>query len=99
TLLAQDTQSCAHLDLHARAYRLIDGVEMAITIIPTAVIEYINDIITRLYRRILMTGQHILSCGNHRPRRGGDHVDHSLAASEIEVVMIVNRAAPWNLAA
>src|SRR5688572_22572416 len=82
--LAEHTDFLSQRDLRARADGGIDGLKMAVAVIPAAVIQQINHVVAWFHRTVLVTGQNLFPGRNDTPGCGGNHVHHSLRSAAIE---------------
>src|SRR5947207_2356944 len=77
----------------------IDDLQMAVTMIPAALVEQINHIITRLCWTVLIARQNLFPGRNHSSCGGGDNIHHSFSSAAIQSVVIVNFLRAWHFAA
>jgi hypothetical protein len=63
---------------------------MAVAIVPAAVIQQVNHVVTRFGRALFVTGQAIGSGGDDAPGGGGDDVDETFGPTAIESVVVIN---------
>ena len=88
--LAQHTDFLSQSDLRAGTQGGIDGLKMAVAIIPAPVVEQINDVVPGLHRAVIVAGQDLFPRRNHAPGGGRDHLHHSFRAAAVESVMVIN---------
>src|SRR6516162_7794431 len=89
-LLAEQADELSHLDLGAGLDQIGDRVQMAVAIIPAALIEQIDDVIARLGGSILVAFQQRFPRRDDNTVSCGDHLDEPLGAADVEAVVIID---------
>ena len=88
--LAQHSDFLSQSDLGTGPQGGIDGLKMAVAIVPAPVVEQINHVVTGFHRAVIVAGQDLFPRGNDAPGRGCDHVHHSFRPAAVESVMVIN---------
>src|SRR5881628_2211829 len=93
--LARQTDLLSDADFGAGPHCRINDLQMAVAIIPAAIVEQINNIVTWLRRAIVVAGQNLIPRRNHLPRSRSDDFRHALRTARIESVMVINLFVAW----
>ena len=89
-LLADEPDALAHLHAFARDHGSGNHQEMAVPVVPAAIVADVDDVVTRCNRQILLIVEYALGRGNDQSIRGRNDLHHALRAAEVQAVVIID---------
>ena len=89
-VLADVTEALAHLHASTWLQRGIDDVEMGVTVGPTAAVDHVDDIVTRLRRRMRSAGRPYGADGYEHAVRSGHDFREALSGADVHAGVIIN---------
>src|SRR5687768_11865460 len=101
SLLSQHAELLPDLDGSPRKNRGIDGLEVSVAKEPPVGVENIDRVVfaVRIVWDLGVLAQRFSRGGNNKPIAGGNDVDQSLAAADIQARMVIDRPVRGGVAA